>query len=71
MLRNIGALELLIILAVLLLLFGARRLPTLARSIGGSVREFREGIRNATAEPKAGEESAADPKHEDGGSSLN
>lgn len=41
---GIGAPELLIILAVLLLMFGARRLPGLARSLGKSSREFRKGM---------------------------
>lgn len=36
--------EWLIILAVLLLLFGARKLPELARSLGASAKEFRKGI---------------------------
>lgn len=36
--------EIIIILVVLLLLFGARKLPDLARSIGASAKEFRKGI---------------------------
>lgn len=35
--------ELLIILAVVLLLFGATQLPKLARSMGTSIREFKKG----------------------------
>jgi len=38
--------ELIIILAVLLLLFGARRLPSLARSIGQAAKEFRKGVQD-------------------------
>lgn len=37
--------EIIIILILVLLLFGARRLPEMARSIGQSVREFRKGIK--------------------------
>ena len=36
--------EWLIILVVVLLLFGARKLPDLARSIGASAKEFRRGL---------------------------
>ncbi|CAM5413927.1 Sec-independent protein translocase protein TatA [Streptomyces spiroverticillatus] len=38
MLRQLGATEILIIIAVALLLFGARRLPDMARSLGKSAR---------------------------------
>lgn len=36
--------ELVVILAVLMLLFGASQLPKLARSIGESARELRSGF---------------------------
>ncbi len=36
--------ELLIIAGILLLLFGASKLPKLARSLGSSAREFRKGV---------------------------
>ena len=42
----LGVPELLIILVVVLLLFGAKRLPEIARSMGSSVREFRKGIKD-------------------------
>jgi sec-independent protein translocase protein TatA len=42
----LGVWELLIILVVVLLIFGPRRLPEMARGIGQSVREFRKGIRD-------------------------
>lgn len=42
---SLGAPELLIILAVVMLLFGAAKLPKLARSLGESAKEFK----NATA----------------------
>jgi len=40
---NIGWPEILLILLVVLLLFGAKRLPDLARSLGKSLREFKMG----------------------------
>lgn len=42
----IGVWELLIILVVVLLIFGPRRLPEMAKGIGQSVREFRRGLRD-------------------------
>lgn len=39
----LGVPELLIVLAILLLLFGASRLPRVARSIGQAVHELRQG----------------------------
>ena len=36
-----GLFELLIILGVILILFGARRLPELGRSLGRAIREFK------------------------------
>ena len=41
---RLGLPELLIILSILLLLFGAKRLPGLERSLGKSTREFKTGL---------------------------
>ena len=41
---NLGATELLIILAVVLLLFGSTRLPKLATSLGQASKEFKKGV---------------------------
>jgi sec-independent protein translocase protein TatA len=51
-LPSVGGGELLILLAVILLLFGAKRIPDLARSLGKGVREFREGISAAAGDDK-------------------
>ncbi len=48
--RNISGWELLIILLVVLLFFGASRLPGLARSLGASAKEFREGLEQGPTE---------------------
>jgi sec-independent protein translocase protein TatA len=52
---SIGAPELIILLVVLLLLFGASRLPKLARSVGEASREFKKGVTESVKddEPKA------------------
>ena len=41
---NIGLPELLIIFAIIVLLFGARKLPGLGKSVGESVRGFKSGL---------------------------
>jgi len=38
---NLGPTELIIVLVILMLLFGANRLPKLARSLGQSAKEFK------------------------------
>lgn len=45
-----GAQELLIVLAILLLLFGAKKLPGLAGSLGSSLKEFRKAADEPTEE---------------------
>lgn len=41
---NIGFWEILLILVLALLLFGGKKLPELARSLGKAMREFRSGM---------------------------
>ncbi|MCX7994188.1 MAG: twin-arginine translocase TatA/TatE family subunit [candidate division WOR-3 bacterium] len=41
---NLGWQEILLILLIVLLLFGARKIPELARSLGKGVREFKKGL---------------------------
>jgi sec-independent protein translocase protein TatA len=40
---DVGPLELLIVLGVILLLFGSKKLPELARGLGLAAHEFRRG----------------------------
>lgn len=48
---TLGPTELIIILAIVLLLFGSRKLPDLARSLGKSSKEFKKGMaEGATAD---------------------
>lgn len=52
---SIGAPELLILLVVLLLIFGASRLPKLARSMGQAGKEFKQGLKEGyVAQPVEG-----------------
>lgn len=48
---SLGAPELLILLAVMLLLFGAKKLPDLARSLGQAQREFKHGTDDFAPSP--------------------
>ncbi len=47
---NIGAPELILIALVILLLFGATRLPKLGRSMGQSIRGFKKGLNDDVIE---------------------
>ncbi len=48
-----GTTEIILIVAVLFLLFGASRLPQLAKSLGQSRKAFKEGMREAEEEEAA------------------
>ena len=58
--------ELIIILVILLLIFGARKLPDLARSIGESAKELRKGFQEKPEEEDtSGEPSDGPPESND------
>ena len=42
--QSIGPLELLIVLGIVLLIFGPKRLPGLGRQLGAGMREFKDSI---------------------------
>ena len=56
---NFGTTEIILIVAVLFLLFGASRLPQLAKSIGQSKKAFKDGIREAEDDEKASQPAPA------------
>jgi sec-independent protein translocase protein TatA len=62
MLGGIGAQELLLILLVLLLLFGAKKIPEIAKGLGKSVSEFKKGMRDLENEVKKEEPAPEDKK---------
>ena len=50
MLGMLNGWEILLIAVAVLLLFGARKLPALAKSLGQSIKEFKGGFREASTE---------------------
>ena len=50
MIGDIGMQELMVIFLIVLLLFGADRIPSLARGLGKGVREFKRVVNNANTE---------------------
>lgn len=48
MLGNLGFPEIMIILIIILLLFGAKRIPEIAGSMGKGIKEFKKNINEAT-----------------------
>lgn len=53
---NIGWQEILLILLIVLLLFGARKIPDLARSLGKGIKEFKKGMHEIESAPDDTEE---------------
>jgi sec-independent protein translocase protein TatA len=47
---NLGGPEMLIVLVVVLLLFGSKKVPELARSLGKAQKEFKEGLTDGPKE---------------------
>jgi sec-independent protein translocase protein TatA len=54
MFRQIGPLEISLILVVLLFLFGAKRLPDIGKSVGKSLREFKSATKGLGDDVKSG-----------------
>lgn len=52
MFENIGPMELVIILLIVLVLFGAKKIPDLAKGIGQGIKEFKKGIKDGTDDEK-------------------
>ena len=61
---NLGPWEILLILVVVLILFGAKRLPKLAKSLGQGVNEFRDAVDSSKKEIINGLDSESNTKKE-------
>jgi sec-independent protein translocase protein TatA len=59
-LRNLGPVELIIILAIVLLVFGVGRVSKVGRELGSAISEFRQGLKGdeEEAEGEGGSEPA-------------
>ncbi len=59
----LGMQELLIILLVVLLLFGAKRIPEIMRSFGSGINEFKRGMKEIEGEMEKEDPTKSDRKH--------
>jgi sec-independent protein translocase protein TatA len=50
---RLGFPELMIILMIVIIIFGANRLPQLGRGIGSAIKNFKDGIKDETADHKS------------------
>jgi sec-independent protein translocase protein TatA len=65
--QTVGPLELLIVLGVVLLIFGPKRLPALGRQLGAGMREFKDSIGGKADEDEDEDDEAralGRPEHE-------
>lgn len=60
---GLGTTEMMIILVLVLIVFGAGKLPEVAGSLGKGVRQFKDGIKDETRELSDAESSSADERH--------
>lgn len=65
MFGRFGPVELILILVVLLLLFGAKRIPDVARSLGKAMNQFKRGMRETDLDDEG--ETGADESSDDEG----
>ena len=57
--KGIGPFELILILAILLLIFGAGRLAGIGKAMGTSIREFKKGLKEGDEPPAASNSDAS------------
>ena len=61
---GLGTGEIILIVLVFLLLFGAKRIPDLMKSMGKGVKSFKEGMKEVEKEINAPDETAKEPEKE-------
>jgi len=66
MFAAIGQMEIILIVVAILLLFGGRKIPELARGLGSGIREFQQGMRGeAKGETKGTPQNSAKTQQAD------
>ena len=61
-----GTGEIILIIVALLLLFGAKRIPDLARSVGQALHMFRKGMKEGISDTDNGDEDSGNGEDSDG-----
>ena len=59
---GLGVGEIVLILVILVVLFGASRIPELGKGIGEGIRNFKKGMRDGVDEPEQLEEKKSQPR---------
>ena len=59
---NLGPWEIIILVVVLLLVFGSRRLPEMGRSVGKGMREFKHAVTGKDEKPELEDEAQETPE---------
>ena len=57
---NIGVTELVLILVIVFLVFGSKKLSTLGKDLGGAIRDFRKSMKEEETAPPPGSASSAE-----------
>jgi len=66
MFGRLGPVELLLILAVVLVIFGPRKLPEIGSAIGKAIQSLREGLKKKSSDGETKNDAAADGRAPDG-----
>lgn len=62
MFSNIGMPEMLVILLIVLLVFGAKRLPEMGAAMGKGIREFKKSIKDVQESVESGDDAPSVPQ---------
>jgi sec-independent protein translocase protein TatA len=63
MLGNLGFTEIAILIGILVLFFGAKRIPEIGQSIGKGIKEFKRGLSDKAPEEPPASDAALPPSH--------